>query len=262
MSSSQVTTTFDDDQYNLPYSSGSEHHFWNIARNRIIERHLRRAIAAQHLSNGLVLDVGCGPGVVVDYLRRSGIDCQGVELGRPPVRSGLEQFVQVGTDATSLPQNIRERTSTILLLDVLEHIQDPNAFLAGLMKAYPSVEHFIVTLPARMELWSNYDDYFGHFLRYDVKALRALAKACGLHVVSLKYFFNALYPVMASMVWRTKVRTLETRPPSGAMLRALHALAGASFSLEERIPFMGAVPGTSLLAVLSPRAGSGELGGR
>ncbi|WP_213741199.1 class I SAM-dependent methyltransferase [Bradyrhizobium sp. dw_411] len=262
MSSPPATTTFDDDQYNLPYSIGSEHHFWNIARNRIIERHLRRVIAAQQMSNGLVLDVGCGPGVVVDHLRRSGIDCEGVELGRPPVRPGLEPFVRVGTDATSLPQNIRERTSTILLLDVLEHIQNPDAFLASLMDAYPSVEHFIVTLPARMELWSNYDDYYGHFLRYDANAVRALAKACNLHVVSLKYFFNALYPVMASMVWRSQTRTLETRPPSGAILRGLHALVGASFSLEERIPFMGAVPGTSLLAVLSPRAGSGESGAR
>ncbi len=99
MSSPPATTTFDDDQYNLPYSIGSEHHFWNIARNRIIERHLRRVIAAQQMSNGLVLDVGCGPGVVVDHLRRAGIDCEGVELGRPPVRSGLEPFVRVGTDA-------------------------------------------------------------------------------------------------------------------------------------------------------------------
>jgi 2-polyprenyl-3-methyl-5-hydroxy-6-metoxy-1,4-benzoquinol methylase len=83
-------TTFDAVQYALPYAPGVERHFWNVARNRIVERHLRRALATQRRSGRLVLDVGCGPGIVVDHLRRAGIDCHGVELNLESRRSGRE----------------------------------------------------------------------------------------------------------------------------------------------------------------------------
>lgn len=121
--------------------------------------------------------------------------------------------------------------------------------------AYPSLEHIIITVPARMELWTNYDDYYGHFLRYDKAKLRALATACALDVVELKYFFVSLYPVMRSMFRRSHARPLETKPPSIALSIGLHALIGAAFAMEERVSFIGAIPGTSLLAVFSRRAG-------
>jgi SAM-dependent methyltransferase len=248
-------TTFDAIRYALPYAPGVERHFWNVARNRIVERHLRRALATQRRSDRLVLDVGCGPGIVVDHLRRAGIDCHGVELGKPAVRPGIERYVSVCIDAADLTQDIRERTGTILLLDVVEHIEHPKEFISGLLAAYTLLEHIIITVPARMELWSNYDRYYGHFLRYDKAKLRALATACALDVVELKYFFVSLYPVMRSMIRRSQARPLETTPPSSALAIGLHALVGRAFAMEERVSFTGALPGTSLLAVLSRRAG-------
>jgi len=239
----------------LPYAPGVERHFWNVARNRIVERHLRRALATQRRSDRLVLDVGCGPGIVVDHLRRAGIDCHGVELGKPVVRAEIETYVSICIDAAYVQQDIRERTGTILLLDVVEHIEHPEKFISGLLAAYPLLEHIIITVPARMELWSNYDRYYGHFLRYDKARLRALATACALNVVELKYFFVSLYPVMRNMIRRSQVRPLETKPPASTLAIGLHALIGAAFAIEERILFTGAIPGTSLLAVLSRRAG-------
>jgi hypothetical protein len=163
--------------------------------------------------------------------------------------------VSICIDAADLPQDTRKRTGTILLLDVVEHIEHPAEFVAGLLAAYPSLEHIIITVPARMELWTNYDDYYGHFLRYDKAKLRALATACALDVVELKYFFVSLYPIMRSTFRRSQARPLETKPPSSALAIGLHALIGAAFAIEERVSFTGTIPGTSLLAVLSRRAG-------
>jgi hypothetical protein len=72
---------------------------------------------------------------------------------------------------------------------------------------------------------------------------------------NVKYFFYSLYPVMRNMIRRSQARPLETKPPAGTLAIGLHALIGAAFAIEERILFTGAIPGTSLLAVLSRRAG-------
>src|SRR5690242_8972877 len=118
-------STFDRTQYALPYAPGVEDHFWHRARNRIVERHLRRSQAVQARPAAVVLDVGCGPGIVVQHLREKGFDCYGVELGHPDVRPAAKPFVQTGTEAIAVGRELRERTATILLLDVVEHIQEP-----------------------------------------------------------------------------------------------------------------------------------------
>jgi SAM-dependent methyltransferase len=254
MSSSPPTsgpdTTFDSQQFALPYALGVEKHFWSYARNRIIERVLRRHCANTSDGAKLVLDVGCGPGIVVDYLRHAGIDCRGVELGHPQLRPGLEDYVSIGLDATELPSALREQVTAILLLDVLEHIEDPCGFLQTLLPAFPHLEHVVITVPARMELWSNYDEFYGHFLRYSRPTLLALAGKAGLRPLELKYIFIGLYPVIWLLNRFVGKRSLESRPPSGLAAR-FHAFIGNVFSAEERLPLVGYLPGTSVIGVFS-----------
>ena len=243
-------TTFDSLQYSLNYAPGVEKHFWSYARNQIIERLLRRISADIADGKICVLDVGCGPGIFVDHLRRAGIDCRGVELGHPQLRPGLEDHIAIGTDATQLPSALRERIGVILLLDVVEHIEDPGAFLRALLQALPNVRHVVIAVPARMELWSNYDEFYGHFMRYGRRTLLLLARQAGLKPLELKYIFFGLYPVMWFLSRFVGKRSVEATPPSG-MSVPFHALLGRVFSLEERLPLMGYLPGTSVIGAFS-----------
>jgi SAM-dependent methyltransferase len=248
----QKSTAFDSAQYDLCYSPGVERHFWHYARWRIVERHLRKLNSQIAGDAALVLDVGCGVGLTVGYLRGVGIDCRGVELGRPAIRPGLEDFVTTGTDACELPFDIRRQTGTILLLDVIEHIEDPIGFIGNLRDSFPRLARILITVPARAELWSNYDVHYGHFLRYDKEQVRTLAFRAGLELVVLRYFFVGLYPIAWLLSRLVRHRSVEVPRPSG-LTALLHRLAGLAFLAEERLPFVNLLPGMSLLAVFAVR---------
>jgi SAM-dependent methyltransferase len=249
LQASEADTSFDQSQFALPYAPGVEKHFWHYARNRIIERHLRRLMEPNN-AQMLVLDVGCGPGIVVGYLRQAGINCRGVELGHPSLRPGLEDHVLIDLDATQMPLATRQQVKTILLLDVIEHIAHPHIFLEGLLSAFENLEHFVITVPARMELWSNYDEFYGHFLRYDKESFLQLATSANLHVQECKYFFAGLYPVIWMLSKFVGTRSLESRPPKG-FAAIVHRLIGNVFLLEERTPLAGNFLGTSMIGVMS-----------
>ena len=59
---------FENDDFDLAYPPGIEYHYWNLARNHIIEHQLN-AITSSGIR---ILEIGCGKGIVVDYLRRKG----------------------------------------------------------------------------------------------------------------------------------------------------------------------------------------------
>jgi hypothetical protein len=64
-------TAFGAEQMSEPYPPGMEEHFWPFSRNRII---LREIHAAQAKNGRLarILEIGCGPGIVLKDLRARG----------------------------------------------------------------------------------------------------------------------------------------------------------------------------------------------
>ena len=107
-------------------------------------------------------------------------------------------------------------------------------------------------MPARNELWSNYDDFYGHFIRFDVRSMRDLAQQTSFDVRKLTYFFHALYAPMWLTARLRGARNLRPGPPQSAAWRGLHAIIAAFFAMEEQI-VPGAVPGGSMLAIFERR---------
>ena len=91
-------SAYSPEQYADNYGPGMEHHWWTIARSLVVQR------AVSRFPGATILDVGCGPGLVVSHLRRAGYDCHGCDIGCPEPLEAVRGAVRTGTDAlTSTP---------------------------------------------------------------------------------------------------------------------------------------------------------------
>jgi len=242
-----MSTTFKQQQYDLAYEDGMDRHWWHLARNRIVLQELKTFAP----TSPQVLDVGCGRGIAVKYLRAAGITCVGVELAEVQPLEGMEGHVRTGTNATDLPSDERLSYDVITLLDVIEHVPDPGAFIASLVAAFPRLSCIVVTVPARQELWSNYDEYYGHFLRYDLGQLRELAGSQGLTVNHASYFFHSVYLPARVMAALGASRSTRVNSPRGRAKPLHRAIAWAMTLDYHALP--GTLPGASAIACLAVR---------
>jgi hypothetical protein len=83
-----------------------------------------------------------------------------------------------------------------LLTDVLEHIEDDRAMFSELVAAARPGCYFLLTVPADPALWSEHDESFGHFRRYDRARLEDVWAGLPVSTLLVSYFNARLLPVI------------------------------------------------------------------
>jgi SAM-dependent methyltransferase len=238
-------TEFDHDQFGEAYPPGIERSWWHVARNGVIAGTFARWIPR----DARVLEVGCGTGIVTEHLRDRDWNVTGVDLGEPKAGLHASGHLLLGTNALELPVDLREGFGALVLFDVIEHIGDAPAFLRTLLDAFPNARHVVITVPARQELWTSFDDHFGHFRRYDRRMLREEFSACGLVTDQIGYFFHGLYPaIVMNNLLRGRKRNIRFSASAPGAASSVHAWLGSIFALEARL-LPAALPGSSIIAV-------------
>jgi SAM-dependent methyltransferase len=241
-------TAFHSEQFDAIYPPGVERHYWNRCRNRVIAGTLRKIGAHEPM-----LEVGCGKGLVVAALRAEGFDITGVELAAVEPVEEARPYVRTGLDVFSLPESERRTVRTILLLDVIEHIEDAAVFISAIRDHFPAMEWLVITVPAGQELFSNYDFFNGHFRRYDLDLLRRHADPERNRRFLARYFFHALYPAARMLLKRSGRRKTSFDVPETFVQRSFHALLGGLFHLEYKL-LPGSWKGTSIIAAIGNKA--------
>lgn len=243
------STEFDHEQFDEAYPPGIERSWWHVARNTVIRRHF----AAHVPRRSQVLEIGCGTGIVTAHLRNAGWNVTGVDLGKPNADARVRQHLLLGTDALTLPEELRRSIDTLAMFDVIEHIEDPRSFLRALLKAYPNVRRVVVTVPARKELWSTFDDHYGHFRRYDRPMLRDHLGDVGLRTHVMGYFLHSLFPVIRfNNLLRKNTRNIRLKAPARGPVSMVHWILGKVIALDQ-VLLPGGWRGSSLIAVAERR---------
>lgn len=240
-------TEFQADHYQNLYPEGIEFQYWQIARNKTLLKEVKKHLQSP---SDKILEVGCGRGDVLLYLRNQSVDCWGVELAEDvPVLDTVKQYIQVGTDANALAEDFRNSIKIITLFDVIEHLPDPTVFLKELMIRYPNLTHFIVTVPACKEIWSNYDEFNGHYRRYDLNMMRIQSDSIGAKLLNNRYFFKMLYLPARILLKIKKERNTELKGPKPGLARLIHRFI-ANISVFIDAIFPAGFKGSSVLSVL------------
>lgn len=149
-----------------------------------------------------------------------------------------EQILSLAGDRVPLPDASLEYVTA---LDVLEHVPDDAAVVRGFARLLRPGGLAVVTVPAGMALWSDWDVALHHFRRYRRSQLRALFPAAEWDVVHVNYTnvlaWPAVWLVRRGRAWFQRgatARTEDRLPP-----RALNALLRAIFAgmAMWRVPF-------------------------
>jgi len=143
-----------------------------------------------------LLDYGCGAGLFVDFLRGKGL----------PQVFGYDAFVSAYAD----PARLRETYDAVVSYDVIEHDDDPRAFLRRLSGLVRPGGLLVIGTPraegvsiARRGDPSLHPPYHRHIL--SEKVLAALGREQGLEPAHLyrRSFYDSLFPtVNTRFMWR------------------------------------------------------------
>jgi 2-polyprenyl-3-methyl-5-hydroxy-6-metoxy-1,4-benzoquinol methylase len=169
---------------------------WYYAGKRDIVRHwilrARPPAAADSL-----LDCGAGTGL---FAQEMAAHCQvrvlddheeALQILRTRFRP--DQILSLAGDQVPLPDGSLEYVTA---LDVLEHVPDDAAVVRGFHRLLKPGGLAVVTVPAGMALWSDWDVVLHHFRRYDRRQLAALFPDSEWEIVQHVYTNVVAYPAV------------------------------------------------------------------
>ncbi len=192
----------------------SRRHPWETSRARFFGGVIRRA--GLHRAPLRALDVGGGDGWFASRLL-DGLHPDSTIVSWDSAHDEETMGRALDTSGSRL-EFTAERPARafdlLMLLDVLEHVEDDESFLRGLVA--DSLEpggHLLVSVPAWQPLFGGHDVALRHHRRYQPAACRALLERCGVHLLEHGGLFHSLLaPRVAQRLAETA--GLLNRPPA------------------------------------------------
>jgi SAM-dependent methyltransferase len=198
-----------DVDYGRNYRQLYQRHWWWRAREAALVETITRLRPAGGWDT--ILDVGCGDGLFFDKLLEFG-DVEGVEPAAELVDPHGAHRHRIHTLPFDEGFQPNRRYSLILMLDVLEHLDNPSEALRHALSLLSVGGTVLITVPAFMTLWTNHDVVNHHRIRYTKRSFRAVARQAGLRIDEERYWFQWMFPFKVAV--RLAERVLSREPAS------------------------------------------------
>jgi 2-polyprenyl-3-methyl-5-hydroxy-6-metoxy-1,4-benzoquinol methylase len=233
-------------------------HFWFKGRNKIIEAILQKIYSRPKQIR--FLEVGCGAGYVLQHLEKLGFQMTGLDMNQKGLTYARKRVKSPLLCCLMEEAIFKKKFDAVGAFDVLEHVDDENAFLKRCLLHLKPGGHVFITVPAFQFLWSQIDEIGGHRRRYSDKDLTKKLMNAGFNVKTISYFgMFILFPqftIRKIFDWRRKLTNKKgnldkirkesiTVPPAILNKLFLLTLIGESKMLGHiSLPF-----GSSIIAV-------------
>ena len=232
-------------------------HWFYVGKRQIVRHWIQRAHPLS--PNDLLADCGAGTGTfaaeMMPHCRVVAIDDHDESMALARRKLGSER-VQKGS-CTSLP--LPDHSVDVLTaLDVIEHVEQDGGALAEFARVVRPGGIVVITVPALMMLWSDWDVALHHFRRYTRPTLLNLVSPDLFEIVHCNYVNVAAFPlVLLVRKWRAlKAKfgaKIDSRSEDSIPARPVNAVLRWSFvklACQNTIRFPA---GVGLLAVLRRR---------
>ena len=191
-----------------------------------------KAEAVEHYLRGTafdtLLDVGAGSGYFSRHLLANSaltsaccVDPNYLHEWQEQV-AGKTLHFQRSTSATA--------ADLVLLMDVLEHVDEPVALLREYRQKAREHATFLISVPAFQWLWSAHDVFLGHKRRYTIAALEDTVRAAGLQVCASSYYYAAIFPLAVGVRFLRR-RAADDGTPRSDLRRHSTAVNSALLAL-------------------------------
>jgi 2-polyprenyl-3-methyl-5-hydroxy-6-metoxy-1,4-benzoquinol methylase len=162
--------------------------FWFIHRNLVI-----LDLVKNFPPRDYIFDIGGGNGIVTKSLQENGYNALLVEPGIQGVKNAQKRGISDILCSTFEDAQFREGCiSAIGIFDVLEHIENDLEFLKKISWHLESQGILYLTVPSYRFLWSQEDDFAGHYRRYTLKSINKVLMDSGFKIKYESYFFSFL----------------------------------------------------------------------
>jgi SAM-dependent methyltransferase len=225
-------------------------HWWYRARRDILADYITRYAALP--ADARILEIGCGTGHNLPMLAAFGeVDAIEIDEAARDIASARLGKAVGEAPLPELPGVPEARYDLIAVLDVVEHIEDDVAALAGMARRLKPGGKILVTVPAHQWMWSAHDVVNHHHRRYSKATLAKAVADAGLTHNGLRYFNSLLFPaaLAARVVGKlTGKDDSDDSPPAKPLNLAFEKIFALERHLVGRMPLP---PGLSLITLLS-----------
>lgn len=187
-----------------------DNYWWHIAKRQLVTRLLEKHCPPP----GRLVEGGIGSGRNLLAFHQMGFDVTGFDLMPESVRHVRDRGIEdVRVHDLGLPWPVSEDSlKAVVLLDVLEHVEDPVQVLTHAHRALQTDGAVVVTVPAHPWLYSRWDEQLGHFRRYTVAEFRRHAQSAGFRVQWLNYWNSFTMPAAVAVRSWEKIFPKRTQP--------------------------------------------------
>ena len=194
------------------FALATSRHFWMVRRFEV----LKKLCHARLNTRPRCCEIGCGNGVLQSQIEAEyGMAVDGFDLHLGALEQNISSKGQLYYyDVLEENPEFRHRYDAIFLFDVIEHIKEEVEFLRACQFHLHPAGTIVIHVPARRELFSQYDVAAGHVRRYAPKQLEHLAGLVNMRVAALTYWGLPLYPLLLAR------KFLVRRGPDSSVLRA------------------------------------------
>ncbi len=172
-------------------------YWWHVAKQRLATSLLSTYCPPP----SRIVEGGIGAGGNLLFWQSMGYDVHGLDIMNESVENAQQRGLSdVHQHDLHEPWPVEKSSAqAVVLLDVLEHLQDPVVALRHAADTLSDDGKIIFTVPAHPWLFNEWDERLGHYRRYTAKMVRTQVKQAGLRLVKMRPW-NAISLPIAVML--------------------------------------------------------------